>query len=163
MASHLYLFQRTAVPDWERGPANPVDAKSIARRRRLADALVDSLPGAEESLLLRDPDQRWVCLHASPLELTVHEQYVHVRIPYWSEGELCRLGVPGQLRTIVELVERLMGYDFVEHGDYGLGVEADIECVVARVGGFGDTIAERLAAQVGQGFAPPLRGSEPAW
>jgi len=163
MASHVYLFCRTAVPDWDNGPANPVDARSKARRRQLADAIIDALPGAEESLLLRDPDERWVCVHASPLEVTVHQQYVHVRIPYWSEAELCRRGVPRMLRAIADVADGVAGYDFVEHGDQGLGIEADLDSIVEHVGGFGDSIAKQMAAQLGPGLQAPMRGSELAW
>ncbi|MEO6866959.1 MAG: hypothetical protein ABI200_02960, partial [Gaiellales bacterium] len=66
------------------------------------------------------------------------EDYVHVRIPYWSEGELRRRGADLNLATVADVVADVAGYDFVEHGDQGLGEEADVYSIIDVVGNQGD-------------------------
>ena len=138
MPSHAYFYDRAAVPDWSDERESPTDPASIAARRAVAHALLSALPGSLQQLIDQDERHRWEAVHVTPLSITVWQDYVHVRIPYWSAAELRRRSADLNLATVADVLAEVAGYDFVEHGDQGLGSEVDVYSIIDVVGGQGD-------------------------
>ncbi|MBC7459923.1 MAG: hypothetical protein H7287_01035 [Thermoleophilia bacterium] len=160
MPSHVYFFNRNAVPDWNARDYETRRPAAIESRRRAVGAVRRAIPDVTEEVLVNDPSDV-VILDASGLEIGVYEGFVHVRIPYWSSGELRRMAVPERLEALAESLRTGCGYDFVEHGDLGLGVEADVAGIVDRIDVAGQRMVELLRAAAPD--EPPMRGSELAW
>jgi hypothetical protein len=134
----VYFFDRTAVPEWGSDQESPTDPEAVAARRRLARELLIALPGSVQQLIDQDDEHRWESVHITPLTITVWENYVHVRIPYWSAAELRRRGADLNLATVADVVSDVTGYDFIEHGDQGMGVDVDVYSIIDEVGRHGD-------------------------
>ncbi|MCW2959792.1 MAG: hypothetical protein JWM90_179 [Thermoleophilia bacterium] len=152
MPSHAYFFNTDRVPEWDDPKPAPMMAGS--ERRRIAGAILAQMPGAaiREGSSMQD---RCISMVADGLDVTVHHDYVHVRIPYWDEASLLRKGLPHSLHRLAAVVDEVARFDFFEHGDLGLGVRADIDGVVERVARISDGLMQQIADA---GLPLPERG-----
>lgn len=138
MPSHVYIYDRAAPPEWDSDRTSSIEPDAIAARRQLARELLIALPGSVQQLIDQDDEHHWETVHLTPLTVTIWENYVHVRIPYWSAYELRRRGADLNLATVADVVAEVAGYDFIEHGDQGSGVEVDVYSIIDEVGAHGD-------------------------
>lgn len=136
--SHVYFYDRSAPPCWESDRPVRVEPAAIAERERIAAALLQALPQSVQQVIDQDEHRRWEAVHVTPLTVTVWEDHVHVRIPYWSAAELRRRGADLNLATAADVLADVAGYDFVEHGAQGLDVAVDVYSIIDEVGRVGD-------------------------